>query len=258
MPTTPLAELVRLRGQCESEAKQQKLFARIDPNYLEWEEAQAARVKAQQEYHTASGTKQAQLLRDWAILSLHTIMPRTQISSTNPSCRTWHDVCASCPRQLTALGSSASCVSACLSSVVGPISSSTAPHRGATRPPSCKIELCAPPPLLFLRLPPLSLGCAHSYGPSCTTLSPMLSNVLTLYLDQLLLDAVEDPTPYLFHPKSMTTRCIGSSQWTQTVKVRSCLCARPLSSSHPFHTPGPHSRSTLQVHTPDPHSRSTL
>ena len=78
LPTTPLAELVRLRGQCESEAKQQKLFARVDPNFLEWEDAQEARVKAEREYRAASGQKKTQLLRDWLILSLHTIMPRTR------------------------------------------------------------------------------------------------------------------------------------------------------------------------------------
>jgi hypothetical protein len=85
LPTTPLEEMVRLRGQCESEAKQQKLFARVDPNFLEWEEAQAARVKAEKEYRAASGQKKTQLLRDWAILSLHTIMPRTQCPPLCPS-----------------------------------------------------------------------------------------------------------------------------------------------------------------------------
>ena len=79
LPTTPLAELVRLRGQCESEAKQQKLFARADSNYLEWEEANQARAKAEGEYGIASGQKKLSLLRDWLILSLHTIMPPDRV-----------------------------------------------------------------------------------------------------------------------------------------------------------------------------------
>ena len=61
--------------------------------------------------------------------------------------------------------------------------------------------------------------CMCSYGPSITTLSPLLSNVIKLYLQQLEFDAIEDPTPYLFHPQSMTTRCVGSSQWTAMVKA---------------------------------------
>lgn len=60
----------------------------------------------------------------------------------------------------------------------------------------------------------------HSYGPTITTLSPLLSEVLNLYLDQVMVfDAVEDDTPYLFHPQNTTNRCIGSSQWTQLVKA---------------------------------------
>jgi hypothetical protein len=57
-----------------------------------------------------------------------------------------------------------------------------------------------------------------SYGPSITTLSPMLSEVLHLYLAQLLFEAVEDESPYLFHTKGNTTRCVASSSWTEMVK----------------------------------------
>ena len=64
----------------------------------------------------------------------------------------------------------------------------------------------------------LLLCFSNSYGPSITTLSPMLREVLTLSISQLLFSAVEDPTPYLFHPQRDTGRCIVSSQWTQTVK----------------------------------------
>ena len=79
LPTTPLAELVRLRGQCESEAKQERLYRRADPNFLEWEEANAARVKAEREYRAATGQRKSQLLRDWLVLSLHTIMPPDRV-----------------------------------------------------------------------------------------------------------------------------------------------------------------------------------
>ena len=72
MPRTPLDDLVRLRAQCESEAKQQRLFQRRDPNWLEWPQAQEARVKAERAYRAK---KTAQLQRDWLIIALHTVMP---------------------------------------------------------------------------------------------------------------------------------------------------------------------------------------
>ena len=40
LPTTPLDELLRLRSQCESQAKQQALYSRRDPEWLEWDDAQ--------------------------------------------------------------------------------------------------------------------------------------------------------------------------------------------------------------------------
>ena len=47
--------------------------------------------------------------------------------------------------------------------------------------------------------PPLSpspvLTTNRSYGPSATTLSPMLSKVIDLFLAELTFDAIEDDTP---------------------------------------------------------------
>lgn len=54
-----------------------------------------------------------------------------------------------------------------------------------------------------------------------TTMSSLLTEVLNLYLADLIFDAVDTETPYLFHPTSSkdTTRCLPSSQWSQTVKA---------------------------------------
>ena len=79
MHVTPLEELVRLRGQCESESKQERLFARADPNFLEWEEANRARAKAEREYREATGSKKLILLKDVLILSLFTIAPPDRV-----------------------------------------------------------------------------------------------------------------------------------------------------------------------------------
>ena len=57
------------------------------------------------------------------------------------------------------------------------------------------------------------------YGPSCTTMSPLLTEALNLYLTNLQFDAIEDDSPYLFHPQGDTRRCVGSSQWSAMVKA---------------------------------------
>ena len=72
MLRTPLDELLSLRGQCESEAKQQRLWKRRDPNWIDFPVAQEARRKAELAYRTK---RNPQNVRDWLIISLHTVMP---------------------------------------------------------------------------------------------------------------------------------------------------------------------------------------
>ena len=72
MARSPHDDLVRLRGQCESMAKEQRLFARRDKNWIEWPAAQQARQRAEQLYRAK---KTPQLQRDWLIISLHTVLP---------------------------------------------------------------------------------------------------------------------------------------------------------------------------------------
>ena len=76
MHRSPLDELIRLRGQCESEAKQQKLFQRRDPNWIDWPDAQAARQKAEKVFR-AKATPQSR--KDWLIVSLHTCIPPDRV-----------------------------------------------------------------------------------------------------------------------------------------------------------------------------------
>eukprot|EP00966_Prymnesium_polylepis_P076329 1769210-Prymnesium_polylepis.1 len=52
-------------SQCESQAKQQKLYSRRDPCWIEFEDAQKARVKAEAAYKAmAGGAKKLLALRD--------------------------------------------------------------------------------------------------------------------------------------------------------------------------------------------------
>ena len=76
MQRTPLDELIRLRGQCESEAKQQRLYQRRDANWIEWPAANEARKKAEAAFR-AKATPQTR--RDWLLISLHTCAPPDRV-----------------------------------------------------------------------------------------------------------------------------------------------------------------------------------
>lgn len=60
----------------ESEAKQQKMFQKKPEHWIDWNQAQEARAKAERMYRTQ---KSAPLLRDWLLLSLQTCMPPDRI-----------------------------------------------------------------------------------------------------------------------------------------------------------------------------------
>ena len=75
-------ELLRLRSQCESQAKQQTLYSRRDPEWLEWNDAQKARVKAEAHYNSlpaSPAARKAQALKEWLIVSLHTVQPPDRV-----------------------------------------------------------------------------------------------------------------------------------------------------------------------------------
>jgi hypothetical protein len=121
-------------------------------------------------------------------------------------------------RQPIVWASFASCASTSRSSAQATGSCWIAPRSAATRRRDCPHrprEARFPPPALRISLTgPCPCG---SYGPSVTTLSPLLNEVIGLYLAQLTFDAVEDDTPYLFHPQRDTRRCVVSSQWSAMV-----------------------------------------
>ena len=67
-PASALDEILRLRGQCESQAKHQALYSRRDPLWLEFPEAQKGRVKAEAAYRALPASppgKKKQALKEW-------------------------------------------------------------------------------------------------------------------------------------------------------------------------------------------------
>ena len=74
--------LLRLRAQCESQAKQQQLYARKPANWLEWDKAQEARVKCEEAWAKAgslSHDKRVALLKELLVLQFHTVMPPDRV-----------------------------------------------------------------------------------------------------------------------------------------------------------------------------------
>ena len=167
MHRTPLDDLVGIRGQCESEAKQQRLFQRRDPNWIDWPDAQRARQKAEAAA-CASSTPLAR--REWLILALHTCIPPDRVGVIRKL-----RLNASLKRQGD-----------------GFVLDLTQQRSHKT---------------------------SRFYGPSVTTLSPLLTEPLRQWLTMVEYDAVDDPQPYLFHVERDTRRCVASSQWSAMVKA---------------------------------------
>ena len=79
---TPLDELLRLRGQCESQAKTQALYSRRDPSWIDFPDAQKARVAAEQAYRKMAPMPhkaKALALREWLVIALHTCQPPDRV-----------------------------------------------------------------------------------------------------------------------------------------------------------------------------------
>ena len=56
MNPTPCEELIRLRAQCESQAKHAALYSRRDLNWVDWPDVQKARVAAEAKYKRMPAT----------------------------------------------------------------------------------------------------------------------------------------------------------------------------------------------------------
>lgn len=67
------------RGQ----AKQQQLYSRRDANWIEWGDAQKARMTAEKAYKalpaTAAPARKLQALKEWLIICLHTVQPPDRV-----------------------------------------------------------------------------------------------------------------------------------------------------------------------------------
>ena len=97
-------------------------------------------------------------------------------------------------------------------------------------------------------------------GPTISSLSGMLNEPLRLYLTELEYNSVATDTPYLWYPTQSgdTTRCLGSSQWSQLVsrvlkkytgKAAPPKLLRGESAPFPLRARGAHAR-VMRAHQP--------
>eukprot|EP00966_Prymnesium_polylepis_P070471 1637620-Prymnesium_polylepis.1 len=78
-PSETLDELIRLRSQAESQAKVERLFTPRDKNWIDWEDAQKARVAAETAYRSAKGSAKLKVLKEWTLISCFTVMPPDRV-----------------------------------------------------------------------------------------------------------------------------------------------------------------------------------
>ena len=69
----PTEELIHLRRQCEAISKTERLFAHKDPNFIEFTDAQKARVKSYEAFQAAPAPQKLKALRQYMIIAFHTL-----------------------------------------------------------------------------------------------------------------------------------------------------------------------------------------
>lgn len=69
-----------------------------------------------------------------------------------------------------------------------------------------------------MRPPPMLCSASKFYGPTVTTVSPMVAPWLQLWVDSLKFEYHPKDEPYLFAVGGDVTRCQTSSQWCETIK----------------------------------------
>lgn len=83
MPISPLSEILRLRAQSEGQAKHEGLYTKRHADWISWEEAQQARIHAENAYKAlpkdAPHSKTTQALREWLAIGLFTLMPPDRV-----------------------------------------------------------------------------------------------------------------------------------------------------------------------------------
>jgi hypothetical protein len=74
----PPEQLLRMRAQAETLAKQDRLFARKDPNWIDWPTLQQGRIKCLAAWNASQGKPHAEkmkLLREVLVMLFFSVQP---------------------------------------------------------------------------------------------------------------------------------------------------------------------------------------
>ena len=77
-----LDQLLNLRGQCESAAKVQRLYAKRSKNWISWQDVQLTRLAATKHYQSLPSTNHAAKLKglvDLLVILFHSITPPDRV-----------------------------------------------------------------------------------------------------------------------------------------------------------------------------------
>ena len=173
-----LEPLLRMRGQAESQAKQDHLWKRKSPGWIAFEDAQRARAKAieaQEAYRGSDAKQRLALVRDCLVLSFLTCQPPDRVGVLRKM------------------------------------------RFGAT------LKRGEAPGAWLLDLTERrgQHKTAKFYGPSVTTINPLIGVWIDKYVALLRFDRVDeaDSKYYLFPVSGDFGRCVAGSQWTQMIKA---------------------------------------
>ena len=204
MEPTPCDMLIRLRGQLESLSKGEALYSRRDANWIDWEDAQKSRIAAEAHYKSlpaAPPARKLHALKEWLIISLHTLQPRAPQRLQLRLC------CLSTEPSPHYLG---------FESLCGRLADRVGVVRKLRLGVTLKKEASGS---YTLDMTSARYKTSRFYGPSITSMSALLQEPLDLYLGALTFETAGNEQPYIFYPTSDTTRCLPSSQWSAVVKA---------------------------------------
>ena len=208
------------RGQ----AKQQQLYSRRDTNWIEWPDAQKARMAAEAAYKAlpaaAAPARKLQALKEWLIICLREPADLNSRLLCHPRCLlTLSDRFSPLQTQFSPRTGLAWCTRLSRPNDSSRLRAHSLGSDFCRRKLRLGVTLKKEGGSYTLDMTQARYKTSRFYGPSITSMSALLTEPLDAYLAAFQWETHGNETPYLFHPTDDTTRCLPSSQWSGVVKA---------------------------------------
>lgn len=168
----PPEQLLRMRAQAEKLAAQDRLFARKDPNWIDWPTLQQGRIKCLAAWNASQRKPHAEkmkLLREVLVMLFFSVQPPDRV--------------------------------------------------GIIRRLRFGMSVKANGDGFDLDLSNMRFKNSKFYGPTVTSISPLIVPYLKQYLAMLEFETAYEAHPHLFSPASDNSRAMTSSQWSAYAKA---------------------------------------